>query len=374
MRTVWAAQRRRRRATPGVEKRHRKRNRQHVAAKTSIAVNETLVSVLVAGVLAARSRPPAMTGRSSWGRTATVRLPRKVCWREWPQEGRRSCGKRPSAGLRNPRSLRARSFFSAAARADACVACLDAFTGELRWEFKYETRKEDKDQARKMVPGWATAAGHCDHGRDSALLAGRNRRSCFAWTGKTGKEDLASGSRRAIQAESQRLERLAASPWRWNGLIVLPVGSRFRADQHTIPADRAPTPRRGRRSGNMPMRSMARSQMLRSRGTVRSSPRRQLADYRRRQCLVWPGPKALLRVRAADGTRSGGTRTSRAGCLSPQIFGRPDPDGQAPQAWTGTVRRSRPAWSGAALHVQRLHLLHPGPQRRLCLRVALHGE
>jgi len=76
--------------------------------------------------------------------------PEKGLLRQWPEEGPKVLWKVPVCkGYGTPAVFKGEVFLLGAGRS---VRCLDAFTGESRWEFKYETRK-DKTEAKKEQRG-----------------------------------------------------------------------------------------------------------------------------------------------------------------------------------------------------------------------------
>ena len=157
--------------------------------------------------------------------------PEKGLLRSWPEDGPKLLWKMPvPAGFGTPSVSKGEVFLLGRigrwGKTDQgrSVRCLDAFTGEPRWEFKYATRK-DPEAARKMQPGW----GYCPRATatvtDAYVYTIDELGEMYCLDRKTGKEVWFRDLDADFTPSHSDWKGWCASPLIVDGRLILPTGS-----------------------------------------------------------------------------------------------------------------------------------------------------
>ena len=230
--------------------------------------------------------------------------PEKGLLREWPEGGPKVLWKTPvGRGYGAPSVSRGEAFFLGSTATGRCVWCLDAFTGEVRWQFKYDTRKEDKLAAKRIVPGW----GYCPRATvtpdDACVYSIDEIGELYCLDRKTGKEIWFRDLDTDYKPDHNDWKGWCASPVLSAGIVVLPVFSGAASPGQDAADLAGLDAKTGKTVWEYADKLGAKETKRTGGGSGALFVTPLPVDFGGERCVLWPGRKGLAALKVEDGKK-----------------------------------------------------------------------
>ncbi len=247
--------------------------------------------------------------------------PEKGLLRKWPEGGPKLLWKAPmEPGYGSPSVSRGSVYLHGRGPKGWCVCCLDAITGEARWEFKYDTRKADKAAANRMEPGWGGVPRATTTVTDKYVYAINEIGELYCLERETGKEVWYRDLDLDYKPSHNDWKGWCASPVVVKDIVILPVTHSYSLPRRNEVGLVGLDARTGKTVWEYVSVAESKDALVTG-GNLFATP--QVADFAGERCVVWPVLSGLIALRAADGKKVWECPDKRnyAWLITPQVMG-----------------------------------------------------